>query len=312
VRKTEVLSHKNKTLEFNTSIANTYTKLYVQLVFAVKGREGLIQQFWREKLYKYTNGIVQNNGHKMLQINGMPDHVHIFIGYNVNQKIPDLVEHIKTDSNHYIKGERFCKCKFQWQSGYEAFTYSRSQIGRVVKYIENQEDHHREKTFIDKYTTMLARFEVEYNEPYLATRKQRKPTYSSSMNIHPLTATITVLFMTILMGCSEKNCTQPTGAWTNREGQSLVFNPEGKGLWLTRFGFTYDTVTFSYLIDCKKDPTTIDLKDFNEGTQMGQTLYGIIEMGTDSSFRIRYESGADPSVRPVAFDSDQTVKFFRK
>lgn len=148
-------------------MANTYTQMYIQLVFAVKGRESLIHQSWREDLYKYITGIVQNYGHKMLQINGMPDHVHIFIGYDPNQKIPELVEHIKTDSNRYIKSKKFCKYKFHWQSGYGSFTYSRSQIGRVVRYIENQEEHHRRKSFKEEYKEMLDRFEVDYNEIYL-------------------------------------------------------------------------------------------------------------------------------------------------
>ena len=132
------------------------------------------------------------------------------------------------------------------------------------------------------------------------------------MKTRPLTAALTALFITCFMGCVDKTCTQPTGAWTNREGQSFVFSSEGKGLWLTRFGTSFDTVSFNYLIDCKDDPTAIDLKGFNTGPYEGQALYGIIEMSTDSSFRLRYESGADASVRPTAFDADQTLKFYRK
>ena len=148
-------------------MANTYTQLHIQLVFAVKGRESLIQKSWKDELYKYITGIVQNHNHKMLQINGMPDHLHIFIGYNPNQKIPDLVETIKTDSNHFIKRQGFCKYKFSWQEGYGAFSYARSQVNSVAQYIAKQEEHHRQKTFREEYLEMLQKFEVEYKEEYL-------------------------------------------------------------------------------------------------------------------------------------------------
>ena len=148
-------------------MANTYTQLYVQMVFAVKGRRSLIQKEWKEELYKYITGIVQDNGHKMLRINGMPDHVHIFIGYDPNQTIPDLVETIKTDSNHFIKRKKFCRFKFNWQAGYGAFSYAHSQIDAVVKYIMNQEAHHRKRTFREEYLDMLRKFEVEFKDEYL-------------------------------------------------------------------------------------------------------------------------------------------------
>lgn len=148
-------------------MANTYTQLHIQLVFAVKGRESLIQKSWKDELYKYITGIVQNNNHKMLQINGMPDHLHLFIGYSPNQKIPELVETIKTDSNHFIKRQGFCKYKFGWQEGYGAFSHARSQVNAVVRYIAKQEEHHRQKTFREEYLEMLQKFEVEYKEEYL-------------------------------------------------------------------------------------------------------------------------------------------------
>ncbi len=148
-------------------MANTYTQLYIQLVFVVKGRQSLIQREWKEELYQYITGIVQNNGHKMLRINGMPDHVHIFIGYNPKQSISQLVETIKTDSNHFIKRKKLCRFKFNWQAGYGAFSYSHSQVDRVVKYIINQEAHHQKKTFRKEYLEMLRKFEVEFKEKYL-------------------------------------------------------------------------------------------------------------------------------------------------
>jgi putative transposase len=146
---------------------NTYTQLYIQLVFAVKGRASLIDPSWKNDLYRYITGIVQNHGHKMMIINGMPDHIHIFIGYNPRQTIPELVEHIKTDSNHFIKRSGFCTKKFNWQGGYGAFSYAHSQVEVVVKYIANQEAHHRKKTFQKEYLQYLEKFAVEYNEKYL-------------------------------------------------------------------------------------------------------------------------------------------------
>ena len=148
-------------------MANTYTQLHIQLVFAVKGRASLIQNSWKDELYKYITGIVQKHHHKMLQINGMPDHIHIFIGYNPNQTIPDLVETIKSDSSHFIKRRGFCPQKFNWQGGYGAFSYARSQVKAVVKYVANQEAHHHKKSFQVEYLLMLQKFEVDYKEDYL-------------------------------------------------------------------------------------------------------------------------------------------------
>jgi REP element-mobilizing transposase RayT len=148
-------------------MANTYTQLDVQLVFAVKGRQSLINKAWKDELYKYITGIVQNNKHKMLRINGMPDHVHIFIGYNPNQLIPDLVEEIKTSTNGFIKMKKFCPYAFSWQNGYGAFSYGRSQRNAVINYIEGQEEHHKRKTFRDEYIEMLKKFEIDYKVEYL-------------------------------------------------------------------------------------------------------------------------------------------------
>ena len=112
-------------------MANTYTQCYFHLVFSVKNRDALIRREWKDELERYVTGIVQNHRHKMLAIGTMPDHVHILIGYNVNQLIPDLVEEIKTSSNTFIKGKRLSKFKFEWQKGYGAFTHSHSQIDLV-------------------------------------------------------------------------------------------------------------------------------------------------------------------------------------
>jgi len=115
----------------------------------------------------YITGIVQNHRHKMLAIGSMPDHIHILLGYNVNQLIPDLVEEIKTSSTLFIKGKRLSKYKFEWQKGYGAFTYSHSQLDSVAKYILSQEEHHKKKPFKEEYFEILDKNNVEFKEEYL-------------------------------------------------------------------------------------------------------------------------------------------------
>jgi REP element-mobilizing transposase RayT len=148
-------------------MGDTYVQAYFHLVFAVKNRKALIRKSWKDDLEKYITGIVQNNGHKLIAIGSMPDHIHIFIGYNLNQKIPTLVEEIKTSSDHFIKENRFTNYKFNWQKGYGAFTHSHSQLDTVVKYIMNQEKHHHKKTFSEEYIEMLKNFQVAYKNEYL-------------------------------------------------------------------------------------------------------------------------------------------------
>ena len=130
-------------------------------------RDALIKKAWKDRLEKYITGIVQKNGHKLIAINCMPDHIHIFIGYNVNQLIPDLVEHIKTSSNAWIKDEKLSRFKFEWQRGYGAFSHSRSQIDSVVKYILNQEQHHQKKSFREEYLKILHKNDVKFQDEYL-------------------------------------------------------------------------------------------------------------------------------------------------
>ena len=148
-------------------MANTYTQLYIHLVFSPKNRQALIQKEWKSDLEKYITGIVQNNNHKMLAIGAMHDHIHIFIGYNVNQLIPTLVENIKTSSNAWIKDNKLSKFKFDWQKGYGAFSHSRSQLDTVVKYVLNQEQHHKKKSFKSEYLEMLEKNEIEFNREYV-------------------------------------------------------------------------------------------------------------------------------------------------
>ena len=148
-------------------MANTYMQAHFHLVFAVKNREALIKKQWKDELEMYITGIIQNHEHKLLAIGSMPDHIHIFLGYNVNQLIPDLVGEIKTSSNAWIKMKKYSKFKFEWQRGYGAFTHSHSQIDQVVKYIRNQQIHHRKKIFREEYLEMLAKNEIKFKDEYL-------------------------------------------------------------------------------------------------------------------------------------------------
>jgi putative transposase len=148
-------------------LPNTYTQLYIQFVFAVKGRENLIHSSWKHELYKYITGIVQNNKSKLIAINGMADHIHIFIGYKPSVPIPDLIKDIKVASTLWINQKKLYNSKFAWQEGYGAFSYSQSHIIAVCDYIKNQELHHQKKSFKEEYLKLLKNFNVEYDEKYL-------------------------------------------------------------------------------------------------------------------------------------------------
>lgn len=148
-------------------MANTYSQSYFHLVFAVKHREAFIKSQWKSELEKYITGIIQNHKHKLLAINSMPDHIHIFIGYNLNHLIPNLVEEIKTSTNSWIKQNRFSQCKFEWQRGYGAFTTSHSQIEKTIKYVMSQEEHHKKKSFKEEYLEMLQKNEIKYSDEYV-------------------------------------------------------------------------------------------------------------------------------------------------
>ena len=148
-------------------MSNTYTQIYIHVVFSVQNRISLIRSEWREELYKYITGIIQNNGHKLIAINGMPDHVHIFIGLKPNQSLSDLMQDVKGDSSKWINSHDYVKGRFEWQAGYGAFSYSISQIDSVMKYIQNQQSHHKVKTFKDEYLEFLEKFKIPYDERYV-------------------------------------------------------------------------------------------------------------------------------------------------
>lgn len=148
-------------------MAGTFSQIYIQLIFAVKGRNSLIAPAFEEELYKYITGIIKNKDQKLLAINGMPDHIHILIGMKPTCCLSDLVREVKKSSNEFIKDKKLSKYKFEWQSGYGAFSYSHSSLTNVITYINNQKNHHRKLTFKEEYTALLKKFEIEFKNEYL-------------------------------------------------------------------------------------------------------------------------------------------------
>lgn len=148
-------------------MANTYTQIHIQSIFAVQNRDCVIGKEWKQELYMYITGIIQNHNHKVLAINGMPDHIHILFGFRPTQTLSDLMQDIKGDSSKWINSKGFVKSRFSWQEGYAAFSYSKSQVQNVINYINNQEEHHKKITFTEEYLDMLREFEVDFNEAYI-------------------------------------------------------------------------------------------------------------------------------------------------
>lgn len=148
-------------------MANTYTQIHIQTVFSVQNRGSLIKVEWKNELYKYISGIIQNHNHKLLQINGMPDHIHILFGMRPTQSLSDLMKQVKQDSSKWINNKGFVNGKFSWQAGYGAFSYSKNQLPNVINYIKNQEEHHKTKTFLNEYLELLNEFEIDYDELYI-------------------------------------------------------------------------------------------------------------------------------------------------
>jgi putative transposase len=146
---------------------STYSQIYIQLVFAVKGRTSLIGASWEEELFKYITGIITKKDQKLLAINGMPDHIHVLIGMKPTCCLSDLVREVKKASNAFVKEKKFVTFKFDWQEGYGAFSYSHSALDNVIAYIQNQKEHHKKKTFKQEYIGFLKKFQVEYEEKYL-------------------------------------------------------------------------------------------------------------------------------------------------
>lgn len=148
-------------------MANTYSQLYIQIVFAVKGRQNLISKNNKDEIYKYITGIITNYKQKLIVINGMPDHIHILVGIKPDISLSDLVRDIKSSSSKFINEQKWINGKFEWQTGFGAFSYGHSQLTNVIKYIENQEEHHKTKTFGEEYIAFLKLFNIDFKNEYL-------------------------------------------------------------------------------------------------------------------------------------------------
>ncbi|MCO6486622.1 MAG: IS200/IS605 family transposase [Saprospiraceae bacterium] len=142
-------------------MADAFTQIYVQIVFAVKWRQCLILPAWQERLYQYTTGIIQSRNHKLLAIGGMEDHIHIFIGMKPSESISDLVREIKKATNEFVNANCLTERNFQWQNGYGAFSYHRRDINRICNYIQNQKEHHKRQTFKEEFQKLLNDFGIE-------------------------------------------------------------------------------------------------------------------------------------------------------
>ncbi len=147
-------------------MADCFSQMYVQIVFAVKNRQALIMPEWEDDVYKYITGIVKNKGQKLLAINGTHNHIHIFINMKPSCCLSDLIREIKKSSNAYINEKQLSHFKFEWQNGYGAFTYNISDIGNVINYINNQKEHHHKQTFKEEFHNFMNEFQIEYNEAY--------------------------------------------------------------------------------------------------------------------------------------------------
>ena len=148
-------------------MANTYTQIYIMVVFSVSGKTNLISSKWKDELYKYITGIIKSHNQKLIAINGVSDHIHILLGLKPDMALSDLVRVIKSNSSKFINEKKFIRGKFNWQEGFGAFSYSHSQLSNVIKYIENQENHHKKKTFKEEYFELLEKYSVEYEKKYL-------------------------------------------------------------------------------------------------------------------------------------------------
>jgi REP element-mobilizing transposase RayT len=148
-------------------MANTYAQIYLHFVFATKYRQSLIPKGHKEELHKYMTGLVRNRKAKMIAVHCMPDHVHLFVGFRPVLSIADFVKEIKVESNEFLNNQSWMKQQFRWQEGYGVFSYGHSQIDRVAKYVLNQEQHHKKKTFRSEYLEFLDKFQVPFEEQYL-------------------------------------------------------------------------------------------------------------------------------------------------
>ena len=148
-------------------MANTYTQLYIHLVFAVQFRHAMIPRDHKEEVHRYITGIVQQRSNKMLAVHCMPDHTHVLVGLHPSVAVSDLMRDIKAGSSGYITKAPWMKHKFNWQVGFGAFSVSRSRLDNTIAYIREQEKHHEKRTFREEYMAFLKEYEVPYEEQYL-------------------------------------------------------------------------------------------------------------------------------------------------
>jgi len=148
-------------------MSGTFSQIYIQIVFAVKGRQNLIHSSFEEEVYKYISGIISGKRQKSLAVNGMADHIHLLVGLKPAMCISDLVRDIKNNSTNFINEHNWLKTKFSWQEGFGAFSYSESNYGKVIDYIKNQKQHHQRKTFRQEYVSFLKNFNVPFDDKYL-------------------------------------------------------------------------------------------------------------------------------------------------
>lgn len=150
-------------------MANTYTQIHIHAIFGVQNRLSLIKAEWKDELYKYITGIIKENSHRPLIINGTEDHVHLLFGFRPVQSLSELMQDIKGSSSKWINQKKLVHGRFSWQEGYGAFSYSKSQLPRAINYIKNQQRHHQKQSFKEEYQKILEKFEVDFEEQYIFT-----------------------------------------------------------------------------------------------------------------------------------------------
>lgn len=148
-------------------MANTFSQIYIQTVFAVSLRRCLIKPDFKEELQKYITGIIRKKKQKLIAINCMPDHAHLLIGLKPSIALSDLVRDVKSDSSEFINRKRWIRGRFTWQEGFGAFSYSHSHLDSVISYIRNQERHHAKRSFKTEYLSLLKKFDIAYEPKYL-------------------------------------------------------------------------------------------------------------------------------------------------
>ena len=164
---TILLTHAKSPQGQPYAMPNTFTQIYIHYIFAVNGHENLLQKPWRDEVFKYMSGIIKGKNQKPIIVNGVSDHVHIFVGLDGSISVSDLIRDIKNNSSKFINSQKYIRGKFSWQEGYGAFSYNHSQKENVYQYIANQEEHHKKKSFREEYVEFLQKFNIEYDERYL-------------------------------------------------------------------------------------------------------------------------------------------------